>query len=62
MSGYEEEESIVGRVGTRETHGFTQFRPHDEVKTYFLLFLYYMWETSITRALDVAGASRTGLR
>ena len=47
------------RVGTRETQGFTQVRPLDEVKTYFLPFLYYMWKISITRALEVAGVSRT---
>ena len=62
MSGYEDEESIVRRVRTRETQGFTQVRPLDEVKTYFLPFLYYMWEISITRALEVAGVSRTSLR
>ena len=61
MSGFEEEELIAWRVGTRETQGFTQIRPLDEVKTYFLPFLYYMWEISITRVLDVPGASRTRL-
>ena len=37
------------RDGTRETRGFTQVRPLDEVKTYFMSFLFYM------RDLDYKG-------